>query len=127
EEHNKLAKSTFEVFNKGAITIDSRMASELVKNIEQVERIDRLIMSAETRRNNALHEIERHRAGLARISHRRGLVFRDPTMIAQWRWRGRARPWRGLRGWGRSFGGLRWVVGWIAGVCSASRRRVRRL
>jgi CheY-like chemotaxis protein len=51
---------------------------------------------------------------LARISHRRGLVFRAPTMIAQWPWRGRARPWRGLRGWGRSFGGLRWVVGWIA-------------
>ena len=23
---------------------------------------------------------------LARISHRRGMVFRDPTMIAQWRW-----------------------------------------
>ena len=41
---------------------------------------------------------------LARISHRRGLVFRDPTMIAQWPWRGRARPWRGLRGWGRSLG-----------------------
>jgi hypothetical protein len=32
------------------------------------------------------------------------LVFRDPTMIAQWPWRGRARPWRGLRGWGRSLG-----------------------
>ena len=64
---------------------------------------------------------------LARISHRRGLVFRDPTMIAQWPWRGRARPWRGLRGWGRSFGGLRWVVGWIAAFFSASRRRVRRL
>ena len=48
---------------------------------------------------------------LARISRRRGLVFRDPTMIARWPWRGRARPWRGLRGWGRSFGGLRWVVG----------------
>jgi hypothetical protein len=43
-------------------------------------------------------------AALARISHRRGLVFRDPTMIAQWPWRGRARPWRGLRGWGRSLG-----------------------
>ena len=38
----------------------------------------------------------------------------DPTVIALWPWRGRTRPWRGLRGWGRSFGGLRWVVGWIA-------------
>ena len=53
-------------------------------------------------------------SGLARISHMRGLVFRAPTMIAQWRWRGRARPWRGLRGWGGFFGGLRWAVGWIA-------------
>jgi len=40
-------------------------------------------------------------AGLGGLS---GLVFRDPTMIAQWPWRGRARPWRGLRGWGRSLG-----------------------
>ena len=42
---------------------------------------------------------------LTRISHRRGMVFRDPTMIAQWPWRGRARPWRGLRGWGSVFWG----------------------
>jgi hypothetical protein len=67
------------------------------------------IISAQT-----LARRERPQVDLARISHMRDLVVRDPRVIAQWRWRGRARPWRGLRGWGGFFGGLRWAVGWIA-------------
>jgi hypothetical protein len=38
--------------------------------IDSVERIDRMVMSAEARRNAALREIERHRAGLAEALRR---------------------------------------------------------
>jgi hypothetical protein len=48
----------------GLIDIGQNISSELAKNLEPVERFDRMIASAETRRNNTLHEIERHRAGL---------------------------------------------------------------
>jgi hypothetical protein len=52
------------------LTIDSVMAQTLRVRIGEVERIDRMAMAAEARRNVALHEIERHRAGLAKALRR---------------------------------------------------------
>ena len=43
------------------LSIDAVMALTLAAKITEIERIDRLAMNAETRRNAALHEIERHR------------------------------------------------------------------
>jgi len=56
----------------GLNDIGTDISLELAKNLEPVERFDRMIASAETRRNNTLHEIERHRAGL-------GAAFRSAT------------------------------------------------
>jgi hypothetical protein len=65
KEVNKLLASA-------GLTIDAVMAQTLAINIDNIERIDRMIMMAETRRNTALHEIERHRASL-------GLALRRAT------------------------------------------------
>jgi hypothetical protein len=45
--------------------IDAVMARTLALTIDEFERMDRMIMLAEARRNAVLHEIERHRATFA--------------------------------------------------------------
>jgi hypothetical protein len=47
------------------LTKDAIMARALANRIADVERIDRMIMLAETRRNASLRELERHRTSLA--------------------------------------------------------------
>ena len=47
------------------LTMDAVLAQTLSDNLDQVERIDRMIALAEARRNATLREIERHRATLA--------------------------------------------------------------
>jgi hypothetical protein len=46
------------------LTIEAALARALASKLDQVERIDRMIVSAEARRNAVLREIERHRATL---------------------------------------------------------------
>jgi hypothetical protein len=52
------------------LTKDAVMARALANRIDDVERIDRMIMLAETRRNASLREVERHRASLAQSLRR---------------------------------------------------------
>jgi hypothetical protein len=52
------------ILAKAGLTMDAMMAQTLARNIDGVERIDRLVASAEARRNVALREIDRHRAAL---------------------------------------------------------------
>jgi hypothetical protein len=52
------------------LTMDAVMAQTLRVRIDEIERIDRMIMAAETRRNAALHELARHRAHFAAILRR---------------------------------------------------------
>ena len=52
--------------------IDHVMAQTIGLRIAEIERLDRLIAIAEARRNAALHEIERHRAGFAAALRRAG-------------------------------------------------------
>ena len=47
------------------LTIDAVMAQTFALNIDEVDRIDRMIAGAEARRNIALREIDRHRETLA--------------------------------------------------------------
>jgi len=47
---------------RAGFTIDTVMAITLSKRIKKIERIERMIMAAEMRRNAALQEIRRHRA-----------------------------------------------------------------
>jgi hypothetical protein len=49
---------------KAQLTMEDVMAETLEGKIDSFERFDRLLASSEARRNNALREIERHRAAL---------------------------------------------------------------
>ena len=46
---------------KAGLTIDEVTAKTLEKKLDSFERLDRMLASAEARRNNALREIDRHR------------------------------------------------------------------
>jgi hypothetical protein len=46
------------------LTIDEVTAKTLESKLDSFERLDRMLASAEARRNNALREIDRHRAAL---------------------------------------------------------------
>lgn len=62
------------ILNKNGLTMDSVLAEALTIKLPDIERIDRLIASAEARRNMVLREISRHRdalaSALARVSAR---------------------------------------------------------
>jgi hypothetical protein len=53
-------------------TVESVTAEVFVAMSETLERIDRMMTSAESRRNTALHEIERHRSSFAQALRRAG-------------------------------------------------------
>jgi hypothetical protein len=48
------------------LSMESVWARVLERNLDKIERIDRMVMIAEGRRNAALREIERHRDSLAK-------------------------------------------------------------
>jgi hypothetical protein len=54
-------KKLEEALASGNLSMDAVMAHTLAAKIIEIERIDRLAMNAEMRRNAALREIERHR------------------------------------------------------------------
>ena len=59
---DKSAKNEVEgVLQKAQLSIEDVMAETLESKIDSFERVDRMLASAEARRNNALREIERHR------------------------------------------------------------------
>ena len=53
-----------EILKKAGLAMDDVMAEALAKEIDFFERFDRMLASAEARRNNALREIDRHRSAL---------------------------------------------------------------
>ena len=53
------------VLASAGLTIDAVMAETLRTNIDEIDRIERMIANLERRRNSALREIELHRATLA--------------------------------------------------------------
>lgn len=63
-------KQVDEILASADLTMDAVMARALEPKLDQVERIDRMIMSAEARRNAALRELDRHRASLAQALRR---------------------------------------------------------
>jgi hypothetical protein len=58
-------KSVDELLAARGLTLEHATARGLAARIEVFERIDRMAMAAEARRNSALRELERHRASLA--------------------------------------------------------------
>jgi hypothetical protein len=70
------------VLVRAGLTIDETTAKTLESKIDVFERIDRMLASAEARRNNALREIDRYRdaAGTAvrrAIDEVEDIEFRD--------------------------------------------------
>ena len=61
-----------EMLKEAGFTMDEVMAEAFAAVIDPFERIDRLLASAEARRNNALREIDRHREALG-AAMRRGV------------------------------------------------------
>ena len=61
-----------EMLKEAGFTMDEVMAEAFATVIDPFERIDRLLASAEARRNNALREIDRHREALG-AAMRRGV------------------------------------------------------
>ena len=57
-------KKTEALLASAELDMDAVMAQTFAGEIDHVDRIDRMIMSAEARRNVALREIDRHRAAL---------------------------------------------------------------
>jgi hypothetical protein len=58
------------MLKKAGLTMDDVMAEALATEIDSFERFDRMLASAEARRNNALREIDRHRSALgAAVRH----------------------------------------------------------
>jgi hypothetical protein len=53
-----------EALNTAGLTIDAVTAKTAEEKIDTLERLDRMLASAEARRNNALREIDRHREAL---------------------------------------------------------------
>jgi hypothetical protein len=53
-----------EILRKAGLTMDDVMAEALAEEIDSFEHFDCMLAKVEVRRNNALHEIERHRLAL---------------------------------------------------------------
>ena len=75
-EANALAKAWYareedalnevqELLDSAGLTMDSVMSQTLSKKMDDVERIDRMLASAEARRHMVLREVDRHRAAVA--------------------------------------------------------------
>jgi hypothetical protein len=58
------------VLAKAGLTIDEVTAKTLESKLDSFERLDRMLASAEVRRNNALREIDRHRDALGGAARR---------------------------------------------------------
>jgi hypothetical protein len=54
-----------QVLDRARLNMDDVMALTLQQNLDTVERVDRMLVNAEARRNNALREIDRHRENFA--------------------------------------------------------------
>jgi hypothetical protein len=62
---------------KAQLTMEDVMAQTLALGIDSFERIDRMLSSAEARRNNALREIERQREALGAAVRRASDEIQD--------------------------------------------------
>ena len=63
-------KEVDKLLASAGLTMDAVMAQTLSTMIDDVERIDRMIMTMEARRNAALREIDRHRGSLGQLLRR---------------------------------------------------------
>ncbi len=70
-------KEVSEQLESAGWDMDTVLAQTLAAKLDEVERIDSLIRSAELRRNAVLHEVERHRASLAPLLRKASEAIQD--------------------------------------------------
>ena len=63
-------KSVDQLLASANLTVEAIVANTLSLKIDEIERIDRMIMTAEARRNDIYREIDRHRTALASAAQR---------------------------------------------------------
>jgi len=66
-----------ELLTRGGVTMDTLMAGALIEKLGAIERIDRLTIIAENRRNASLREIERRRTVLGATLRQRVQEIED--------------------------------------------------
>ena len=66
-----------QILTEAGVSMDGVMANALAEKLNDIERIDRLISIAESRRNASLHEIERRRAVLGETLRRNMQAIED--------------------------------------------------
>jgi hypothetical protein len=66
---------------KAGMTIDALIVPHLEKQLEYIERVDRLTTIAETRRNASLREIDRRRSALGGKLRRSIQEIEEPVLI----------------------------------------------
>jgi hypothetical protein len=66
----KARKEVNKLLASADLTMDAAVAEMLALKIDEIERIDRMIMSAEARRNAVLREVDRHRVSVAEALRR---------------------------------------------------------
>jgi predicted outer membrane protein len=65
DERRSATRNEFQkLLKKAGLGMEDVMAEALSSKIDTFERFDRMLASAEARRNNALREIDRHRSAL---------------------------------------------------------------
>ena len=69
-----------EILTDAGVSMDGLMADALAEKLDDIERIDRLISIAESRRNASLYEIERRRAVLGETLRRSVQEIEDGNM-----------------------------------------------
>lgn len=66
----KARKEISKMLTSAGLTMESAAAQTLALKIDEIERINRMIMNAEARRNAVLREVDRHRASVAQTLRR---------------------------------------------------------
>jgi len=75
--NDSAVKEVKQLLADAGLTMNEVIAETLAVKISDIERIDRLIMNAEARRNSVMREIDRHRASLGQALRRSSDVVED--------------------------------------------------
>lgn len=70
-----------ELLESAHLSMAAVEAQAMAEVIEQAERIDRMIVTSEARRNATLRELERHRGALARMVRQESLKIEDAKFV----------------------------------------------
>jgi hypothetical protein len=77
----KALRAVNKLLEAAGLTMDAVMAQTLALKLDSVERLDRMLASAQARREAALREIDRHRQTLAASLRRAAVEVEDAEFV----------------------------------------------